>query len=81
MTTYKRVQHAAHYSFKPVTGHDLETWTIAASSVTAAREQAGDALPRDAKYHSGYLDKGVQYWMFVRTAPLTGTCDQCRLNS
>lgn len=78
-TTYRRSKHAAHYEGG---GHDLESWTVPSNTRTPAeaRTFAGSDLPRDAEYHHGFVSPdGVQHWVFVRTAPLTGDdCERCR---
>jgi hypothetical protein len=80
--TYRRAKHAAHYDYShPAKGHDLEQWDVAGDLPHEPRTGnpiAPPEVPRDAEYHSGYLARdGVQHWLFVRTAPLTGTCVRC----
>lgn len=75
MSQYRRVPHAAHYSFRhDGGGHDLEQWTFAAPV-----NKRPDDVPRDAEYHSGFRDSdGVQHWVYVRRAELSpGTCERC----
>lgn len=74
MTTYRRIPHAAHYAYNhPAGGHDLEQWTFAAPV-----NKRPEDVPRDAEYHSGFVKDGVQYWVYVRTAPLSpGGCKRC----
>jgi hypothetical protein len=78
---YHRAQHAAHYMFGDLRiGHDLESWTVASNTRTPAdaRTFAGAELPCDAEYHHGFVSNGVQHWVFVRIAPLTGDlCARC----
>lgn len=65
----QRIPHAAHYGNG--SGHDLEQW-----DVTTPAEI--EALPRDAEYHSGYVQHGRQHWLYVRRAPLSpGKCPRC----
>lgn len=71
--TYRRVPHAAHYGAAN-TGHDLEQWDVA--QPFAAPHP--DAVPADAEKHSGYIARdGKAHTLFVRRAPLTGTCPRC----
>lgn len=78
--TYRRIPHAAHYEGQQGKGHDLEQWDVVgdvARSPRTGHPVAPVEVPRDAEYHSGYQQDGVQHWLFVRTAPLTGTCARC----
>ena len=81
LVTYRRVQHAAHYSNHPMKGHDLEQWDVEGNLQRGDRTGkpiAPDGVPNDAQYHSGYrTGEGVQHWVFVRVAPMTGTCRRC----
>lgn len=70
---YRRAQHAGHYGHGPDSGHDLESWSVAQGWSDA--RPAG--VPADAEKHSGYLANGVQHVVYVRRAPLTGTCKRC----
>jgi hypothetical protein len=72
--TYSRAKHAGHYAGGG--GHDLESWDV----VSPTRFHR-DGVPNDAEYHSGYLKDGIQYWRFVRCAPLSeGTCAMCEVS-
>ena len=76
VVTYRRVSHAAHYApTHPDRGHDLEQWDYAQPSRLPV--PAGVGL--GAEWHVGYLNAyGVQHWVYVRRAPLTGeTCPRC----
>jgi hypothetical protein len=79
--SYRRVQHAAHYGYShPAKGHDLEQWDVVAElarGVRSGHPVAPAEVPADAEYHSGYRRDGVQHWIFVRRAPLTGSCPHC----
>ena len=81
MVTYRRIQHAGHYAAPPTDqGHDLEQWDVAGELPRGPRTGdpvAPPEVPRDAGYHSGYRSGGVQHWVFVRRAPLTGSCPRC----
>ena len=71
MSEYKRVRHAAHYGRRG--GHDLEMWTFAAPV-----NKRPDDVPTDAEYHSGFIYKDVQYWVYVRIAEMSpGVCEWC----
>lgn len=73
--TYRRQQHAAHYSeHHPTRGHDLEVW----DAQQTWTDPHPEGVPADAEKHSGYLDNAHRpHVLFVRTAPLTGTCARC----
>ncbi|HAN92932.1 MAG TPA: hypothetical protein DCQ33_12760 [Nitrospira sp.] len=72
-TKYYRAQHAAHYMYMPPgNGHDLESWDFVGDKNAPPSD-----VPKDAKYHSGMMVDGVQWWRFVRIAPLTGACAIC----
>ena len=80
--TYRRIHHAAHYEAPPSKfGHDLEQWDVVGDLSRGQRTGdpvAPSVVPCDAEYHSGYLDNGmVQHHVFVRRAPLTGSCHHC----
>ncbi len=74
--TYTRGQHAAHYSHHPDVGHDLETWDCVLPKFDSPRP---DQVPADAERHSGWYDghHGEQHVLFVRRAPMTGSCPRC----
>lgn len=76
---HRRARHAAHTGNGG--GWDLDVWDVVGvrRPEEARRELWAAHLPRDAEYHSGYLDKqGVQHWVFVRRAPLSpGRCPTC----
>lgn len=70
---YTRVRHAAHYGYNhPAKGHDLERWEFVANDNVRP-----EGVPVDAEYHCGFLEGGVQRWVYVRVAPLSGTCPRC----
>lgn len=71
--SYHRVNHAAHYGNVAYYGHDLEEWTYA----QAARLPRPDGIPSDAKYHVGFVDNGIQHWVYTRIAPMSGPCKRC----
>ena len=73
--TYSRHAHAAHYAYgHPAVGHDLEQWRYAQPE----RLPRPAGVPADAKYHSGSVIAGVQFWLYVRIAPLSaGVCGRC----
>lgn len=74
-SVYRRAQHAAHYGNG--TGHDLESWDVEQPFWTSPRP---DDVPADAEKHSGYVEGGVQHFVYVRRAPLTGpACPLCTL--
>ncbi|MBP7551774.1 MAG: hypothetical protein KA761_15890 [Gemmatimonadaceae bacterium] len=58
----------------PGKGHDLESWDV----VQSYRDPRPSDIPADAEKRHGYLDEaGRQHFVYVRTAPLTGTCVLC----
>lgn len=74
----RRIQHAGHYAYgvthqKYGRGHDLEEWTYA----QPARLPKPSSIPSDAEYHSGFVRDGAQHWVYLRRAPMTGTCPRC----
>jgi hypothetical protein len=75
---YRLIKHAGHYGREEgsgvMRGHDLEQWDVAAE--TRPLNPAG--VPRDAEYHSGYVEGGVQHWLFTRKAPFSpDECERC----
>lgn len=87
MSTYRRIQHAAHYHFGDgkTGGHDLEQWDVTEadtngwSPIQGGREHVPADVPADAHFRHGYIDRdGNQHWVFSRTAPLSGEpCARC----
>lgn len=72
--SYRRISHAAHYPGVPNGGHDLEEWTYAQPT----RLPRPDGLPTGVEYHAGFVSGGVQYWVYLRRAPLSpGHCERC----
>lgn len=87
MIRYSRIQHAAHYAYGFVhpergQGHDLEQWDAAEEDCQRGPRTGNpmrpEGVPVGAEYHSGYRDaEGKQRYLFVKPAPLTGTCPRC----
>ena len=76
--SFRRFPHATHYQGGG--GHDLEQWDVIGELPRGhgGNRVAPSDVPRNAEYHSGYLDDAkVQHWLFVRRAPLTGSCSRC----
>lgn len=73
---YVRIKHAAHYMYQPGKGHDLEQWIVRDDG--SRFPAPSPDVPDDAKYSCGFLESGVQFWVFTRIAPLSeGRCDRC----
>ena len=69
---YGRERHAAHTGLG--TGWDLDRWTYAAPT----RLPTPEGVPADAEYHHGFVEGGVQHWVYYRKAPLSpGRCATC----
>ena len=77
---YKRIRHAAHTGNGG--GWDIEQWdAIDADDPGGIVEtKIRSDVPRDAEYHSGYVDRqGNQHWLYTRKAPLSeGICACCK---
>ena len=74
--TYRRIHHAAH--FIGGGGQDLHEYDFVGNWSPMATLPP-TCVPRDAKYHVGYIAKdGRQHWVFIMPAPLgEGRCDRC----
>lgn len=69
---YQRREHAAHTG--PGEGWDLEQWSYPQPERTPSPKD----VPTNATYHSGAVIDGVQWWTYVRKAPLSpGKCSRC----
>ncbi len=69
-----RERHAAHYAGKNGGGHDLEWWVYP----QAERHPVPEQIPANAEWNVGFLRNGIQYWKYIRVAPLSeGTCRLC----
>src|ERR1019366_8972745 len=76
--SYYRQVHAGHYMWPDKCqqkGHDLDTWTVSGALFSLAPPCP---VPPDASFSHGFVEKGVQYWVYTKIAPMSpGTCPRC----